>query len=165
MPPGHEMSVILILILRFWWIQVIFFITLVLLILLPFIATFRSPWSEEFLLQAHFFLHSCDGIIKFAIIINYFFSLFIFLRLQGSIIFLTIEEEGILGVLLGNGCIDSIDMRIVFKHIMIRKRQKLLGILSEHQHFILFINPPMIFLPLLIYRISLNFMVSNKFAL
>jgi hypothetical protein len=63
--------------------------------------------------------------------------------------FLPVEKERIFGFLFGLTGINSIQGGIVFEHIMVWKCIELFET-GNHKHFILFVNPPVVLLPLFI---------------
>jgi hypothetical protein len=91
--------------------------------------------------------------LKSAIIISNLFTLLILWVLKGPVIILPIEKERIFSLLFGNGRIDSILIRISSEHVMIGKSEKFL-VVSDHEHFVLFVYPPVVLFPLLVINVN-----------
>ena len=122
--PCHEMTIILGLraTLNDFLLFMLFF-----RFLLPMIF---FPLRSDFLLL-NLLPHSIDGIIKFAIGINYLFRLLILRGLQWAKIVLSIKEEWIFSLLLGYWGINAVNVGIILKHIVIWKGIEFIGICNH----------------------------------
>jgi hypothetical protein len=51
--------------------------------------------------------------------------------------------------LFGDGCVDAVLIGIGFEHVVVGECEKLF-VVGDHEHFVLFVDPPMVLLPLLV---------------